>query len=397
MRILFLHHGHERGGAPISLLLLMRELSELGHSMDLVNTCGRAGVSQLYQSICGRVYNARMWFYPHSSLGWMRLDELHGLWRNLRWILLYPWGCLSLLYVLIFGPKYDAIHFNSATLILYGWIPCLLRKPLVCHIREPFASGHLGVRRWFLRQCLKWFTVRCVGICEDNALDTQLPEGRCTLVYNPVDFAKFDPERLKRVECRAQLGVPAGSFVTLFAGGANATVKGLPVYVAAMLKLSDRITNLVCLMPSFEEARLVGDMGRSQYYELKKRALIIEAPFVFDIEMWIAASDAVYALHLTPHFSRTVMEAGAMRRAVITSDIDGIREVVTDHVTGILCPVGDVDSVLNASLELLDCEEMGVRFWTAGFEQACRLFDSKAHGRQILQIYQESVPDYSIT
>ena len=186
--------------------MLIRRLSELGIKGDLINGVCRDEVGELFADVCERVYSKRIWFYPHSSLGWVRLNERRGLIQVLRWMLLYPWGCFTLFSVL-WGSKYQIVHFNSATLIAYGWVPCVLRVPLVCHIREPFAKGHRGVRRFLLRSLLRVFSRRAVAICEDNASDTRLKSVRCPVIYNPVDHEQFDPGRVERFKSRSDLGI----------------------------------------------------------------------------------------------------------------------------------------------------------------------------------------------
>lgn len=384
MKVIFFHHGHTRGGAAISLLFLLRQLKISKINCDLVDTLCSPEVRNLYKMNCRKVISRRVWYYPHNSLSWLNLGKIKGILSNIKWLLLYPVGCINV-FCCLFNGGYDIVHFNSATLISYGWIPRMMGIKFICHIREPFAAGEFGIRRILLRWFLRLFSSHCIAICEDNAEDTDLPLDRVSVIYNPVDFGQFDSSLVTKNTSQGLLNIPSGAFVTLFAGGSNAVVKGVSDYIRAMDIVAKSVPELVCLMPSFSEEQL--DCEEALQCLNRLGARVIRSSFVSDIEKWISASDIVYALHKTPHFSRTIMEAGAMKRAVIATDIPGITEVVDDDYNGVLCPVGDINSVANATLSLYNDPVLVVKLSEGGYEQAYRLFRAESHGEAVKHVY----------
>jgi glycosyltransferase involved in cell wall biosynthesis len=68
---------------------------------------------------------------------------------------------------------------------------------------------------------------------------------------------------------------------------------------------------------------------------------------------------------------RTVLEAMAMGRAVITTDTPGCRETVRDGETGLLVPVRDVDAVAAAMRRLAGDAELRAAMGAAGY-RLCR-------------------------
>jgi glycosyltransferase involved in cell wall biosynthesis len=58
---------------------------------------------------------------------------------------------------------------------------------------------------------------------------------------------------------------------------------------------------------------------------------------------------------------RTVLEAMAMGRAIITTDAPGCRETVTDGVNGWLVPVRSADALTTAMQRFLDEPELATR------------------------------------
>lgn len=74
---------------------------------------------------------------------------------------------------------------------------------------------------------------------------------------------------------------------------------------------------------------------------------------------------------------RTLMEASAMAKPVVTSDIRGCREVVKDGETGILVPLKDADALAEAILLLLQDEGRARAMGQAGRRRAEELFDER--------------------
>lgn len=384
MKVLFVHHAHTNGGAAISLKSLLVGLKKQGVESDLINSTGKSKDRKFFSDTVRFVFNCRIWPFPHSSFWWYSLFKPKTLLILFKWIILYPVGCYSLTKCIL-KHKYNFVHFNSATLIPYGWIPKFLGVKLVCHIREPFSAGSFGLRRTLLRASLRIFTDKCIAICQDNAEDTGLSNQHCVVIYNPVNFEKFNTYSISKSSARQLLMVSDTAYVTLFAGGSNAKAKGVEDYLNVMADLSEVIEEMVCLMPSFNSQNLKDPESISCFKRIEEK--IISCPFVSDIERWLAASDVVYALHINPHFSRTVMEAGAMKRPVVATDIAGIAEVVSHEVTGLLCKVGDRHDISGATLRLYRDRDLAQALGEGGYIQANSCFRSEVHTEKVLKVY----------
>jgi len=72
---------------------------------------------------------------------------------------------------------------------------------------------------------------------------------------------------------------------------------------------------------------------------------------------------------------RTVLEAMAMGRAVITTDAPGCRETVREGVNGFLVPVGDVDALVAAMERFLRQPDLIARMGAASRDIATRTYD----------------------
>jgi glycosyltransferase involved in cell wall biosynthesis len=116
-------------------------------------------------------------------------------------------------------------------------------------------------------------------------------------------------------------------------------------------------------------------------------AAIVRRDFVYDIERWIAACDVVCVPHVQPHFSRTIMEAGAMKKPVAAFKVGGVEEVVQHEVTGLMCRCGDVKGLAEAVARLLQDRALAKRLGEGGYAQAIREFDARGHACKVAAIY----------
>lgn len=97
-----------------------------------------------------------------------------------------------------------------------------------------------------------------------------------------------------------------------------------------------------------------------------------------DVRPLVAAADCVVLPSYREGVPRTLMEASAMGRPIVATDVPGCREVVEDGVNGLLCEVKNADSLTEALERMLtlsagEREVMALR----GREKVTSEFDEK--------------------
>jgi glycosyltransferase involved in cell wall biosynthesis len=97
-----------------------------------------------------------------------------------------------------------------------------------------------------------------------------------------------------------------------------------------------------------------------------------------DVRPLIAQADCVVLPSYREGVPRTLMEASAMGRPIVATDVPGCREVVEHGVTGLLCEARNTDS-LERELErmLLSSLEARARMGASGREKVAVEFDEK--------------------
>lgn len=167
-------------------------------------------------------------------------------------------------------------------------------------------------------------------------------EDRLRIIPRGVDERVFDPARVapaRVAALRTAWGVPEGRPVVMLPGRVTRW-KGQGVLVEAMARL-----------PGDALALLVGDAGPRAGFRDELVSRIAALGLGERVRLVGHAEDVPAALLLAEvvvhastdaeAFGRTVIEAQAMERCVVASDLGGPRETVQDGVTGWRVPPGD--------------------------------------------------------
>ena len=101
---------------------------------------------------------------------------------------------------------------------------------------------------------------------------------------------------------------------------------------------------------------------------------------VTEAEPHMFAMDLVIIPSLFESFGYVALEAMALRKPVVASNVGGLREIIIDKHTGILSMPGDYAALANAIMTYIDNPEKMVKDASAGYQRYAELFTS---GRMI--------------
>ncbi|TAJ77010.1 MAG: glycosyltransferase family 1 protein [Gallionellaceae bacterium] len=150
--------------------------------------------------------------------------------------------------------------------------------------------------------------------------------------------------------------------------------KGIPEYVdaARLVKLRYPMVQLRLLGPLDSNPNAISS---AQISEWQAEGAIIYLGEATDVRP--ALNDC--SIYVLPSYAegmpRTVLEAMATGRAVITTDVPGCRETVVNGVNGVLVPVRDASALAQAMLNFIENPEMIGRMGKAGRSLAEEKYD----------------------
>lgn len=175
----------------------------------------------------------------------------------------------------------------------------------------------------------------------------RVPPSRIAVIPNGIELDRYDLEHASRGEWRATLRIPGDA--TLVGGIGRLTwQKGFPDLIKALAALDDRDVWLVIAGDGPEW----GDL-RTLATGLGVADRVVFAGFVDDIPGLLADLDLFVLSSLREGHPMVLLEAMAMARPVIATDIAGVGDTISEGVDGRLVPPGDVPALVDAMRALI--------------------------------------------
>ena len=261
--------------------------------------------------------------------------------------------------------------------------------PVICQVRNRYSQLppkerlFVSAARHFLfvsRQTWKEFAI-------------QVPPARGSVIYDGIDIPSLDEagSQAAAVQVRRELGLPP-----------DAIVAGMFARVAPQKDYETLIRAAAILAP--EHPRLVflivGDYqttpeNRTHYAHL--RTLLEQAGltsrFVFagfrkDAQRLMTACDLCLLSTNWEGLPLVLLEAMAVGRPVIATNVDGIPEIVLPGVTGQLYPHGDAAALAGHLRTLLSNPVEARRLGESSREHVRRHFSRERFGQELFALYQ---------
>ncbi|OGQ81755.1 MAG: hypothetical protein A3F90_13445 [Deltaproteobacteria bacterium RIFCSPLOWO2_12_FULL_60_19] len=179
-----------------------------------------------------------------------------------------------------------------------------------------------------------------------------LAADRVEMLRNGVDLTVFDPDRVPRGAVKKEFGIPADApVVSLIARLSEG--KGQLLLAEAACRLRERHPNAFFLLVGGPTRQKFLQTLREFIQEAGLRERLILTGFRTDVARILADTDAVVLPSVAEGLPNVVLEAMAMRRPVIATDVGGTEEVVEDGVNGFLLPVPVSGPLLCEKLDFL--------------------------------------------
>ena len=238
----------------------------------------------------------------------------------------------------------DIVHSHQFAATMYAaplarlaGVPMIVETP---HVREAWRRGWLK-RSYLIDRLIYTAVDRFVAVSRAN--QRHLTEGkgcrpdRIVQIYNGRDLNAFSPDADGRARARASLGI-TGEELLLVHVGRLAEQKGHRYLLDAYASVRRQV-------PGARMA-FVGDGERRADLErlVRERGWagdVLFTGYQSAVRDFLAAADIVVLPSLFEGLPLVAVEAGAMGRPMVATDVDGTSEVILDGVTGLLVPPAD--------------------------------------------------------
>lgn len=274
---------------------------------------------------------------------------------------------------LLYKVRPDIVHLNSVVLVGSALAVKALGISLVWHVREHSVKGLFGCRRHYIKKLLATLPDKSIFISKADKASWGNP-ATGEVIYNFVNFDKYNhlikaSKHIKEiVRIRNKFRYP----VLLYMGG-MVKIKGAFIIPKVLKFLKQDYPDLICLMPAAAfihsgrwqsyVARAIfpifgwGTLAQRFDKNIKKMDIadaIVRLLFVHNINEYIALADVVVFPSIKPHFARPVIEAIAMGKNVVASDLDGMRELIPDKKIGLLAEPSNPNDLYEKIKQVLE-------------------------------------------
>ena len=181
---------------------------------------------------------------------------------------------------------------------------------------------------------------------------------------------------------------PAG-VVRVVLPGRMLREKGVEEFVRAAELLHASGVSAEFLLAGDTDSSAPGGLSLEQLNDWTRSGFVKYLGFVQDIPNLFSSCHIIcLPSYYREGLSKSLVEAAACGRAIVTSDWPGCREVVQDGVNGLLVPARDVSSLAMALKRLISNENLRQQFGAAGRALAAMEFDLSIVVKQTLQVYE---------
>ncbi|SFE93138.1 Glycosyltransferase involved in cell wall bisynthesis [Chitinophaga sp. CF118] len=207
---------------------------------------------------------------------------------------------------------------------------------------------------------------------------------RSTVINNGIDLQRFNPDAT-HTDVRKELNIPS-----------HHTVVG---YIARITAQKDPITLVHAFKAVLDQHRDItllvvgeGDMQEEMMQTAKLQGItdnIVFLPFRADVPDLLQAIDIYCLPSLWEGLPIGLLEAMAMRKAVIVTAVDGSKEIVADEQNGLLVPARNPAHLAAAIVRLHTDKLLQKKLQLAAAETVNRHYCVQGMTRQVETLYQD--------
>lgn len=167
--------------------------------------------------------------------------------------------------------------------------------------------------------------------------------------------------------------------------------KGVGEFVEAAHILHDKGVRARYALVGVADSGNPSAVSLTQLGEWQKEGIVEWWGWQEDIKVVFALASIVCLPSYREGVPRVLAEAAACTRALVTTDVPGCREIVTDGVNGFLVPVSNAPALAEALRKLIEDPVLRLRMGMSGRDIVEREFSNRRVVTETLQIYDDLI------
>ena len=291
--------------------------------------------------------------------------------------------------------RFDLLHTHFSRDLRFivpaceGFSP---RLPIVLtkHVGSYLKKKDLLHRYFYSR--VDWVTA-ISRVIRDNVIDTcPVDPAKVEVIYNGVNLRRFTPTEEKRRQMRATLNFAENDVVVGMVGRMSPG-KGHEEFLRAAKEILQQTSDarfMVVGGASFGEdayAAAIGQLWRN----LQLSEHVIFTGFRRDVPDLMAAMDILAFPSHAEAFGNVVIEAMAMAKPVVSTNCDGVVDIVVHGITGLQVPPKNSQALAQGLLKLIRDPALSKKFGEAGRQRVEEMFDEEKQTAKLIQRYEEII------
>jgi len=209
---------------------------------------------------------------------------------------------------------------------------------------------------------------------------------RSLYLGNGVNLERFDPTQVDRAAARTGLGI-APEAVVVGTVGRLVWEKGYREFFQMAEDLRQRVPGVVVLAVGPEETEKTDAVPAEVIADLTRRGVVRFLGMRTDMPALYAAMDIFVLPSYREGFPRSAVEAAAMGKALVLTDIRGCREVVAPGRNGFLVPPRDAAALRARVLDLINDPGLRAHMGQESRARAVAEFDERRVIATTLDVY----------
>jgi glycosyltransferase involved in cell wall biosynthesis len=163
--------------------------------------------------------------------------------------------------------------------------------------------------------------------------------------------------------------------------------KGFIEFLNAAKGLSGKYENVIYIIVGFADEGNPSALREGYINSLRENPRIKFLGKRQDIREILAVTDIYTLPSYREGLPMTVLEAMAMGKSVVTTDVPGCRQAIENNVNGLLVPKKDSVSLRLALEKLIIDKPLRLNMGKASREKAVRVFSDKVVVKEIISLY----------